>query len=129
RGSAVGLRTFSRSTGGRCAPRPGMGGRGGGGGYRWAPPGAAAAPPPATAARRRLRPATLFTLMALVAVVMLYPFYYMLNSASRTQAQFEQQNGHSAVSWRQLFTELPVWRELANSTIICVTAIALILIV
>jgi multiple sugar transport system permease protein/raffinose/stachyose/melibiose transport system permease protein len=33
------------------------------------------------------------------------------------------------VSWRQLFTELPVWRELANSTIICVTAIALILIV
>ena len=67
--------------------------------------------------------------MAVIAVVMLYPFYYMLNNASRTQAQFEQQNGHSAVSWRQLFTELPVWRELANSTIICVTAIALILIV
>ena len=84
---------------------------------------------PATAARRRLRSATLFTLMALVAVVMLYPFYYMLNNASRTQAQFEQQNGHSAVSWRQLFTELPVWRELANSTIICVTSIALILII
>ena len=41
---------------------------------------------PATAARRRLRSATLFTLMAVVAVVMLYPFYYMLNNASRTQA-------------------------------------------
>jgi ABC-type glycerol-3-phosphate transport system permease component len=84
---------------------------------------------PATVARRRLRSATLFALMAVVAVVMLYPFYYMLNNATRTQAQFEQQNGHSGVSWRQLFTELPVWRELANSTIICVTAIALILII
>ena len=80
-------------------------------------------------ARRRLRSATLFTLMAVVAVVMLYPFYYMLNNASRNQAQFDQQNGHSAVSWRQLFTELPVWRELANSTMICATSIALILVV
>ena len=72
-------------------------------------------------------PATLFALMAVIAVVMLYPFYYMLNNAFRTQTQFDQQSGHSAVSWRQLFTELPVWRELLNSTIICATAIALIL--
>jgi ABC-type glycerol-3-phosphate transport system permease component len=79
--------------------------------------------------RRRLRTGTLFALMALVAVVMLYPFFYMLNNAFRTQPQFEQQHGHSAVSWRQLFTELPVGRELLNSTIICVTAIAIILLV
>ncbi len=77
--------------------------------------------------RRRLRTGTLFALMAVIAVVMLYPFYYMLNNAFRTQPQFEQQHGHSAVSWRQLFSELPVGRELANSTLICVIAILIIL--
>ena len=81
----------------------------------------------AATVRRRLRLGTLFALMVVIAAVMLYPFYYMLNNAFRTQTQFEQQNGHSAVSWQQLFTQLPVWRELLNSTIICVTAIALIL--
>jgi len=85
--------------------------------------------PTAAVTRKRLRMGTLFALMAVIAVVMLYPFYYMLNNAFRTQSQFEQQHGHSAVSWRQLFTELPVGRELLNSTIICVTAIALILLV
>jgi ABC-type glycerol-3-phosphate transport system permease component len=79
------------------------------------------------AARRRLRTGALFTLMTAIALVMLYPFYYMLNNAFRTQPQFEQQGGHSAVSWRQLFSELPVGRELVNSTIICVTAILIIL--
>jgi ABC-type glycerol-3-phosphate transport system permease component len=81
----------------------------------------------AATVRRRLRTATLFTLLVVIAAVMLYPFYYMLNNAFRTQTQFEQQNGHSAVSWQQLFTQLPVWREMLNSTIICATAIALIL--
>ena len=83
--------------------------------------------PPAAAARRRARTATLFTLMTVIAVVMLYPFYYMLNNAFRTQAQFEQQHGHSVVSWRQLFSELPVGRELLNSTIICAVSILIIL--
>jgi ABC-type glycerol-3-phosphate transport system permease component len=81
----------------------------------------------AAAARRRARTATLFALMAVIAAVMLYPFYYMLSNASRTQAQFEQQRGHSAVSWGQLFSELPVGRELLNSTIICAAAILIIL--
>lgn len=77
--------------------------------------------------RRQLRTGMLFALMAVIAVVMLYPFYYMLNNAFRTQPQFEQQRGHSAVSWRQLFSELPVGRELVNSTLICVIAILIIL--
>jgi ABC-type glycerol-3-phosphate transport system permease component len=81
----------------------------------------------AATVRRRVRLVTLFALLVVIAAVMLYPFYYMLNNAFRTQTQFEQQAGHSAVSWQQLFTELPVWRELLNSTIICATAIALIL--
>jgi ABC-type glycerol-3-phosphate transport system permease component len=65
--------------------------------------------------------------MCVIAVVMLYPFFYMLDNGFRNQAQFAQQRGHSAVSWRQLFTELPVWRELLNSTIICTVSILLIL--
>jgi multiple sugar transport system permease protein/raffinose/stachyose/melibiose transport system permease protein len=65
--------------------------------------------------------------MTVIAVVMLYPFWYILNNAFRTQSQFEQQNGHSAVSWSQLLSELPVGRELLNSTLICLASILLIL--
>ena len=80
-----------------------------------------------TAVRRRVRTSTLFAVMCVVAVVMLYPFFYMLDNAFRNQSQFAQQSGHSALSWRQLFTELPVWRELLNSTLICAISILLIL--
>jgi ABC-type glycerol-3-phosphate transport system permease component len=90
-----------------------------------APP---ARPSPAAPARRRLRPWALLLLMTVIAVVMLYPFYYMLSNAFRSQAQFEQQRGHSAVSWGQLFGELPVARELLNSTLICLLSILIILI-
>ena len=80
-----------------------------------------------TAVRRRVRTSTLFAVMCVVAVVMLYPFFYMLDNAFRNQSQFARQSGHSALSWRQLFTELPVWRELLNSTLICAISILLIL--
>jgi len=80
-----------------------------------------------TIVRRRVRTSTLFAVMCVVAVVMLYPFFYMLDNAFRNQSQFAQQSGHSALSWRQLFTELPVWRELLNSTLICAISILLIL--
>jgi multiple sugar transport system permease protein/raffinose/stachyose/melibiose transport system permease protein len=78
-------------------------------------------------ARRRSRLGMIFAIMTVIAVVMLYPFWYILNNAFRTQSQFEQQNGHSAVSWSQLFSELPVGRELLNSTLICLASILLIL--
>ena len=80
-----------------------------------------------TIVRRRVRTSTLFAVMCVVAVVMLYPFFYMLDNAFRNQSQFARQSGHSALSWRQLFTELPVWRELLNSTLICAISILLIL--
>jgi ABC-type glycerol-3-phosphate transport system permease component len=80
-------------------------------------------------ARRRILNGWVFFLMVVVAVVMLYPFYYLLNNAFRTQGQFDQQRGHSLSSWSQLFHELPVGRELANSLLICVASIAIILIV
>ena len=68
--------------------------------------------PTATVVRRRARTGTLFAIMCVIAVVMLYPFFYMLDNAFRNQSQFARQSGHSPVSWGQLFTELPVWREL-----------------
>ena len=80
-------------------------------------------------ARRRFLNGWVFFLMVVVAVVMLYPFYYLLDNAFRTQAQFDQQRGHSLSSWSQLFGELPVGRELANSLLICVASIAIILVV
>ncbi|MDX6336980.1 MAG: raffinose/stachyose/melibiose transport system permease protein [Streptosporangiaceae bacterium] len=95
-----------------------------------APAGPASGPPPAKRAlraRRRSRVGMIFLIMTGIAVVMLYPFWYLLNNAFRTQSQFEQQHGHSAVSWSQLFSELPVGRELLNSTLICLASILLIL--
>jgi multiple sugar transport system permease protein/raffinose/stachyose/melibiose transport system permease protein len=95
-----------------------------------APTGAASGLPPAKRApraRRRSRVGMIFLIMTGIAVVMLYPFWYLLNNAFRTESQFEQQHGHSAVSWSQLFTELPVGRELLNSTLICLASILLIL--
>jgi multiple sugar transport system permease protein/raffinose/stachyose/melibiose transport system permease protein len=77
--------------------------------------------------RRRANKVVLFGSMIVVAVVMLYPFYFMLNNGSRTQTQFEQQSGHSLQSWTQLFQELPVLRQLFNSTFICAIAITIIL--
>jgi ABC-type glycerol-3-phosphate transport system permease component len=95
-----------------------------------APAGAAPGLPPAKRAlraRRRGRVGMIFLIMTGVAVVMLYPFWYLLNNAFRNESQFEQQHGHSAVSWGQLFSELPVGRELLNSTVICLASIVLIL--
>jgi ABC-type glycerol-3-phosphate transport system permease component len=95
-----------------------------------APAGAAPGLPPAKRAlraRRRGRVGMIFLIMTGVAVVMLYPFWYLLNNAFRNESQFEQQHGHSAVSWSQLFSELPVGRELLNSTVICLASILLIL--
>jgi ABC-type glycerol-3-phosphate transport system permease component len=97
------------------------------------PAPAAPAPPPGAArkralrARRRGRIGLVFLIMTLIAVVMLYPFWYILDNAFRNQTQFNEQRGHSSVSWSQLFSELPVGRELLNSTLICLLSILLIL--
>lgn len=80
-------------------------------------------------ARKRLMNGWVFLLMAVVAVVMLYPFYFLLDNAFRTQSQFDQQSGHSLAGWTQLFRDLPVGRELLNSMIVCTASIAIILLV
>jgi ABC-type glycerol-3-phosphate transport system permease component len=76
--------------------------------------------------RRRAANGWIFILMAVVAVVMLYPFWYMLDNAFRNQSQFEQQHGHSVAGWTQLFSQLPVGRELLSSAIVCAASIAII---
>jgi multiple sugar transport system permease protein/raffinose/stachyose/melibiose transport system permease protein len=89
-----------------------------------------AAPGPADSGRRlrkRLANGWIFLVMVVVAVIMLYPFWYMLDNSFRNQSQFDRQAGHSLAGWSQLFHELPVGSELLNSTIVCAAAIVIIL--
>jgi ABC-type glycerol-3-phosphate transport system permease component len=94
-----------------------------------APVRAAKKPGSGLRARRRLANGWVFLLMSVVAVVMLYPFYFLLDNAFRTQTQFDQHSGHSLAGWTQLFHDLPVGRELVNSMIVCAASIAIILLV
>lgn len=82
------------------------------------------------AGRRRLaRRTPLFVTMIGIAVVMLYPFYFMITTSLHTEAQYQAGQGSSLASWGQLNATLPVGQELLNSTIICAASIALILLV
>src|SRR5215472_16503256 len=88
-------------------------------------------PAPRTGSRVRKRTYTsvLFILMVAVAVVMMYPFWYIVDNAFRSAGQYDRQSGHSLSGWNQLFANLPVAGELLNSTPVCVAAIAIILVV
>jgi ABC-type glycerol-3-phosphate transport system permease component len=79
--------------------------------------------------RRRVTAIVVFAVMIVVAIVMLYPFWYMGDNSFRSQAQFDRQSGHSLAGWTQLFQNLPVVRELVSSAVVCAAAIAIILIV
>jgi multiple sugar transport system permease protein/raffinose/stachyose/melibiose transport system permease protein len=76
--------------------------------------------------RRGVRALTYLALGA-IAVVMLYPFWSMGIASFRSLAQFQVGHGFSLSSWHELFRTLPVGRELLNSTLITVSAIAIIL--
>ena len=65
--------------------------------------------------------------MTLLAVVMLYPFIFMINTAFKSNEQYLGAPGHSIASWKKLFTAMPVGRQLLNSTIVCIGAILIIL--
>ena len=65
--------------------------------------------------------------MVIVAIIMLYPFWYMIDNAFRSAGQFDRQAGHSLAGWHQLFANLPVAGQLLNSTLVCAAAIAIIL--
>lgn len=84
--------------------------------------------------RRALRRMTwkrllLLLVMVAGAVVMLYPFYFMLDTSLRTRQQFQAGEGHSLESWRLLTQQLPVSQQLVNSMIVCVLSITIIVVV
>jgi ABC-type glycerol-3-phosphate transport system permease component len=82
--------------------------------------------------RRRIRPArvVMFALMVATAIVMLYPFYYMLRTSFQSEAQFQgTKSGYTFSTWRQLFDSQPILHELLNSLIVSVAAVTIIVVI
>jgi multiple sugar transport system permease protein/raffinose/stachyose/melibiose transport system permease protein len=77
--------------------------------------------------RRRLLRLLTYLGLTVIAIVMLYPFWSMGIASFRSLEQYTLGHGFSFASWKQLFHTLPVGRQLLNSTIVTVGAIALIL--
>jgi ABC-type glycerol-3-phosphate transport system permease component len=77
----------------------------------------------------KIKNAVTFFLMSILAIVMLYPFGFMINTSFKSKAQFLGEPGHSLTSWKKIFSVMPVGRQLLNSTLVCVGAIAIILVV
>ena len=81
-------------------------------------------------ARRRRSPVKqilLFTLMVLIAIVMLYPFYFMVDTSLKSNDQFMHGGGHSLESWTSLSKALPWGQQMVNSAIVSAAAIVIIL--
>lgn len=75
----------------------------------------------------KLKRSFTFIVMSLLAVIMLYPFAFMINTSFKSKEQFLGDAGHSIISWQKILTVLPVGRQLFNSTIVCIGAITIIL--
>src|SRR3954447_4921899 len=71
----------------------------------------------------------LFAGMVVVGVVMIYPFWFMIDTSLRTQQQYQSGHGHSLHSWSTLSGALPIGRQLLNSMFVCVASIAIIVVV
>lgn len=67
--------------------------------------------------------------LALVSTVMMYPFGVMVIDSLRSENQYLNGSGFSTVSWSELFSSLPVARELGNSALICAASVAIILVI
>ena len=79
--------------------------------------------------RRRITRGTIFVILCVVAVVMLYPFYFLAETSFRSYNQWPVSSGFSLDSWLALFQAIPVVQQLVNSTIITSTAVLVILLV
>lgn len=71
----------------------------------------------------------MFATLIVASFVMLYPFGFMIVNSLRSETQYMSGSGFSTSSWTALIGALPVGVELLNSTLMCVAAIAIILIV
>ena len=76
-------------------------------------------------ARRPLRSGLLLLLMIVIAIVMLYPFWFMIDNSFKSQSAFIGRGGHSLDSWRALGSALPWGQQMKNSTIVCLLSIAI----
>lgn len=81
--------------------------------------------------RRRFRPGRvlLFLVMIAVAIVMFYPFWFMLSASFKTQKQYMAGSGFSLDSWKKLAETLPVGQQTLNSLIVCALSIGIIIVV
>ena len=77
----------------------------------------------------RISRPVIYGVLAVITVVMLYPFYYMITTSLHSSEQYQLGGGFSLASWHNLFNVLPVWRQLLNSTIVSLGGIAVILVV
>ena len=68
-----------------------------------------------------------FVSMLGFSLVMLYPFYFMIETSFKSKEQFLGAPGHSLASWRKLTSAMPIWTQLSNSIIVCTGAIIIIL--
>ena len=75
---------------------------------------------------RRLKRFVIFGVLLVVGIVMLFPFVYMLQVSFRSRDQFLTGNGYSLDSWFALFDTLPVVQQMLNSSIVTISAVALI---
>jgi ABC-type glycerol-3-phosphate transport system permease component len=69
-----------------------------------------------------------YALLGVLTIVLLYPLWFMARTSFETIDQFQAGGGFSTSSWHGLFQALPVWREMFNSTLISVSAVAIILV-
>ncbi len=76
---------------------------------------------------RRVGRWVLFAVMMVVAVVMLYPFWVMIITSLKSEAQFLSGGGFSWLSWSGLTSVIPIGQELLSSTIVCSSSILIIL--
>ena len=72
--------------------------------------------------------AIILAILLVITVVMLYPFYFMIEKSFQPSNQFQIGEGFSLISWQTLFQTIPVFRQLLNSTIVTICAIVVILI-
>ena len=69
-----------------------------------------------------------YGVLGLLTIVLLYPIWFMARTSFESIDQFQAGGGFSLVSWHGLFSQLPVWRELFNSTLISLSAVTIILV-
>ncbi len=76
---------------------------------------------------RRVGRWVLFAAMIVVAIIMLYPFWVMIVTSLKSEAQFLSGGGFSWLSWSRLTSVIPVGQEVLSSTIVCSSSILIIL--